>query len=68
MVHVKAFLIGIFIICIGIYFGDPVSQEFSIDLNNAMRLTEDIHCLNTETEREGYCASDMPIKTGKLIK
>ena len=68
MIHVRAFFIGIIIVGIGIYFGDPIPKEFSIETNNTVQFTENIYNKNREVEGEVERVFEVPLYIDMFIQ
>ncbi len=68
MIHVRAFFIGIVIIGIGIYFGDPIPQEFRIEAHNAIQFTGNKYDKNREVEGEVECKTKVPLFIDEFIQ
>jgi hypothetical protein len=68
MIHVRAFFIGIVIIGIGIYFGDPVPQEFRIEAHDAIQFTGNKCNKNRDVEGEGERIAKIPLYTDIYIQ
>ncbi len=68
MIHLRAFFIGIVIIGIGIYFGDPIPQEFRIEAHDTIQFTENKYNKDREVEGKVESIAKVPLYTDMFIQ